>query len=122
MTAAKWIGTAAFAVFISSLASALLLSLFFFDNLAAIFIVVLYCFVGTAAFGAPVSLLIFFAVRTDRTWGIMLRFGLHLAAGFVPLYLLSGSDGTIFAISGLVNAINYYVVFVLLRKCWKNIE
>ncbi|MGO4372773.1 hypothetical protein [Paenibacillus sp. 2TAB19] len=112
-------------IFTSSLLSAFIISLMFFV-LPAIFIVVIYCFIGTALLGAPVSFVIHMMVKSERLYAIFIKLVLHIAAAalFIMLFFIDEMNGQnilysgaiLFLISAVINAIIYFVIYTCIRR------
>jgi len=112
-----------FSLFISSLFSALIISVIYL-NMSAIFIVVLYCFVGTAILGLPASLLIHHFITLKGFAGFTLRLAAHAAAGGAAIYSITMINYTswqdyitsVFTHAALLNAVLYFIVYTSLTR------
>ncbi|MCC3371616.1 hypothetical protein [Cohnella sp. REN36] len=116
MTIFQTVLAGAVSVFLSVLISASLIASFLFDDPGYLFIVAAYGFVGTVVYGAPVSALLFYSIRSKRAWAAILRLLLHLAAGFAPYGIWPDEVGLFLGLCGMVHAFFYYVSFVVLRR------
>jgi hypothetical protein len=112
-------------IFTSSFLSALVISLLFFE-LPAVFFVVIYCFVGTALLGAPLSFLIHMMVKSERVYAIFIKFVLHIVAAalLVMLFFIDEMNGQnirysgaiLFLIAAVINALIYFVSYTCIRR------
>ncbi|MDQ0113542.1 hypothetical protein [Paenibacillus harenae] len=104
-------------IFAASLLSALIISLLFF-SLPAVFYVVFVCFIGTAVFGASISFLIHWLIKSERLHGFIFKLVLHIAAAAVLIMLLDGGNvNNIFVlIAAVINAIIYFIVYTCTRR------
>jgi len=112
-----------FSLFISAFLSALIISAIYL-NMSAVFIVVLYCFVGTAILGLPASLLIHHFITMKGFTGFTLRLVAHAAAGAAAIYSITMINYTswqnfiesVFTHAALLNAVLYFIVYTSLTR------
>ncbi|MUT68723.1 hypothetical protein [Paenibacillus sp. NEAU-GSW1] len=113
----------AITVLVSTVISALLISLMLGGAMIIVFVLIV-CFMVTLIPGVPLSLLIHAAIKREDSWGSLLRIAAHAAAGYLIVVVLAAGKASqsdafaMFAYSGIFNGLIYGICYEGFRRKW----